>query len=40
MLLLMHHVTLIPTQYWMTSVAVYLSGHEMPYSWQTSERTD
>lgn len=41
MLLLTHEATLIPaTQYWMSNIAAYFSGHDMLYSWHTWQRRD
>lgn len=41
MLLLMHEATLMPaTQYWMSNIATYLSGHDLLYSWHSWERSD
>jgi hypothetical protein len=37
--LLLHYARLIPTQYWMTRIALYLSGHDLPYSWHTWQRS-
>jgi hypothetical protein len=39
MLLLMHEATSMPaTQYWMSNIATYLSGHDLLYSWHTWQR--
>jgi hypothetical protein len=33
--ILLHYAILISAQYWMTSIALHLSGHDTPYSWHT-----